>query len=173
MEPTAKRTLRQVEMITIITAAAERHNVPPAVALAFAWLESHFVPETEGDKGWHLRKGGELYQKHVLGSERFNLNPARLDAPQWHSYGLFQLLACYHCLPQEHPRELLDPRLNAERGVAEIARLLARTNGDARAARLAYVGCGTDGHKCAESVVADVVTKLHAAITRFEEPTYG
>lgn len=156
------------DIAELIRAAADVHHVPRQVALSFAWLESRFNPRCEGDLGWHARKQGALYQKHVWDAQRLKCNPARAIAPLWHSYGLFQLMACYFVEPLEHPRVLLNPKVNADRGCKYIASLLERARGDVRAARLAYVGCGFGGELCRESVVDEVTEKLHRAMTRFE-----
>jgi hypothetical protein len=154
-------------IVAIIRAAADRHGVPRQVALAFAWCESHLIASAEGDTSWHLRNDGALYRVKVLDNPRFRSNPARNIPHVWHSYGLYQLLACYHAQPDEDPRALLRPELNAERGVLEIGRLLHLARGDARAARLKYVGCGFSGSNCADAIATRYVDKLARAMERY------
>jgi hypothetical protein len=154
------------DIIAIILRAAEKHRVPADVALAFAWVESKFVSTAEGDLGWAARDGGKRYDRNVLKAHRLRHNPGRDDPECWHSYGLFQLLACYHVADNEHPSALLDPERNAEIGVKFIRALLNRTGGDAEAARLLYVGLPLHG----ESSAADrtkVLANLRAARERF------
>lgn len=155
------------EILAIIRAAADRHGVPRQVALAFAWCESRLNSRAKGDLQWSQRKMGTLYRKHVLDAPRFTANPAREHPETWHSYGLFQLLACYHVEPLEHPSVLFDPAINADRGCRQIAQLLKRTNGDVRGARLAYVGCGTSGELCSEHIVSETTDRLLRALERF------
>lgn len=157
------------EIREIIVRSADRHGIPRRAALAFAWIESRFDPDAEGDLEWHEKRDGRLYRTHVLRAARFAQNPARSDAKCWHSYGLFQLLACYHCEGHEHPSALLDPELNADRGCRMIARLLRRANGDIRSARLAYIGCGYEGELCSDKTVSAAVDALTAALLRFRD----
>jgi hypothetical protein len=154
-------------IVQLIREEAERQGVPAHVALAFADIESGLQPDAVGDLDWSTRRNGELYRKHVLRSERLQDNPARHDPSAWHSYGLFQLLAPYHVGPLEHPSVLLDPRTNAERGVRFLGQLLSRARGDVYAARLAYVGCGLDGSRCAAADVERIRARLHAALERW------
>jgi len=154
-------------MVRMIARIARDRGVPPHVALAFARVESNFNPRAEGDLDWGRRKGGELYRRLVLSRPEFSGNPARLDPDAWHSYGLFQLLAPYHVRPLEHPAELLRPELNAIRGVELIKRLLARTGGDPVAARLAYVGCGTDGSLCPAATAQRVRDRIVPELERW------
>lgn len=154
-------------MLSLIRRAADDAHVPRSIALAFAWLESTFDPAREGDLRWHEKREGELYRLHVLQGPRFARNPWRTQAALWHSYGLFQLLAPYHCDDDADPRSLLDPTTNARKGCALLRSLHLRSHGDVRAMRLAYVGCGLDGQRCAEAVTRDVLTRLDAALARF------
>ena len=157
-DPTIVRTIR---------AAADRHKVPRQVALAFAYCESRLNPAAEGDLEWHLKRGGSMYLSLVRDSPKFASNPAR-DVPEaWHSYGLFQLLAPYHAKPMEHPRVLLNPAVNADRGCAFIRQLLTKARGDVFRARLAYVGCGPTGSLCAELVVKQYNARLQDALNRY------
>lgn len=155
------------EIVQLIRAAADRRGVPRRVALAFAWVESRLNPDAEGDLDWHKRDGGELYVRHVLDSKRLEGNPCRNTPELWHSYGLFQLMACYHIAEAEHPKRLLNPTINADRGCEYIARLLKKTKGEVRAARLAYVGCGFDGRLCDERRVSKICDQLQVALNRY------
>lgn len=150
----------------LITRIARAQGVPVDVALAFAWLESRFDPRREGDRQWAFKRASK-YRELVLDAPKFAANPWRTDAGRWHSYGLYQLLAPYHTLADEDPRKLLDPQINAERGIAEIRRLYQRYH-DANAVRLAYVGCGPDGRGCPSDKVADVLGKLQRARALFQ-----
>jgi hypothetical protein len=161
------RTVDDPAIVAIIKAAAARHGVPRQYALAFAWIESKLNPAAEGDLKWHEKQGGQLYRRHVLENSRYSLNPARNTPQLWHSYGLYQLLACFFVGDNEHPRRLLNPIINADRGCKYIARLLKKTNDDVRAARLAYVGCGHDGRLCDERTVTRVVDALHVGLNRY------
>lgn len=138
-EPLPKVGARRAEMIALVRAEALRQGVDPVLALATAETESNFNPEVPGDVQWPYKRGGELYQKHVLENPAFDSNPARLEAKAWHSYGLFQLLAPYHLQPTEHPDVLWDPKLNAERGIAYL-KALWRKHKDVWKVRLAYAG---------------------------------
>lgn len=155
----ADRAQRQ-RMIALVRRVARELGVPAAVALAFAEVESGFNPAVQGDLNWPQKKP-ELYRKLVLDK---GLSYAA-DESLWHSYGLFQLLAPYHVLVGEHPHVLLDPEINARRAVVALKRLLQTTGGDPLAARLAYIGCGVDGARCADEV-------RDAAIARFQ-PIYA
>lgn len=84
----------------------------------------------------------EIYQKIVLDSEKFKNNAFRNDKNRWHSYGLFQLLAPYVSLANEDPRLLLDPTINATRGIQKLKNLLAKYNGDVYKARIDFAGAG-------------------------------
>jgi hypothetical protein len=154
-------------LVSLIRESADRHGVPRQVALAFAWCESRLRADCQGDLDWHERMGGDLYKRHVMGNARLKFNPWRQQPALWHSYGLFQLMACYFTAPAEDPRALLDPRINAERGCAEIRRLLVLTKDDVRAARLAYVGCGPSGSQCAAVVRDSYLVKLSSALQRY------
>lgn len=153
-------------MIALIVRAAEAARVPPDVALAFAWCESRFDPTAEGDLDWAERDNGKRYARYVLSQPRLKPNPARDDPKAWHSYGLFQLLACFHVGSTQHPRELLDPEVNAVTACRFIRGLLYRTGGDHEAARLLFVGLplSGDNHKTQR---AHVIANLRAAMTRF------
>lgn len=155
------------DIIAIILQAAEKHRVPADVALAFAWCESKFVPSAEGDLNWSTRDHGKRYERNVLKAVRLKSNPGRDDPECWHSYGLFQLLACYHVADLEHPSALLDPERNADIGVRFIGGLLKRTGGDAEAARLLYVGLPLHGESTATER-AKVLGNLRAALERFK-----
>lgn len=155
------------EVRTIIREAADRHAIRRRIALAFAWVESRHDPTLEGDIGWHLRKSGALYHRHVLGNADLACNPARDQPDQWHSYGLFQLLAPYHVRPLEHPRRLLDPHVNADRGCEAIAHLLLRTSGDVQRARFGYIGGGLDGERISAGHRILTSTRLSLALSRF------
>jgi hypothetical protein len=156
------------QIASIIRTAADEARLSRRVALAFAWCESKHNPRAAGDLKWAEREGGLLYTKHVLKQARLDHNPDRLRPEVWHSYGLFQLLACYHVGDTESPIRLYEPGLNAKRGCAAIARLLVRSKGDVRSARLAYVGCGYEGGRCSPEVVKDVSGHLLHALERFE-----
>lgn len=150
----------------LITEAADRHQIPRRVALAFAWLESRFRVNAVGDLDWATRDDGRRYRAHVLADPRLKSNPARDDPAAWCSYGLFQLLAAYHVEPHEHPRELLDPRRNADRGCAFIRRLLQRTKGDVQQARWVYLGLSVEDAKHAQAR-EEASKKLRAALRLF------
>jgi len=154
------------DVIAIILQAAEKHRVPADVALAFAWCESKFVATAEGDLNWAVRDGGKRYERNVLRQKRLTYNPARCEPEAWHSYGLFQLLACYHVGEREHPSALLDPERNAEIGCKFIRSLLNRTGGDPEAARLLFVGLPLEGAST-EGDRAKVLGNLRAARARF------
>lgn len=152
-------------MRDLIARVAREKGVPVNVALAFAWIESRLRPNAEGDRQWAFKRAAK-YRELVLDAPRFAQNPWRTDAARWHSYGLFGLLAAYHTLDNEDPRRLLDPQVNAERGIAEIARLL-RKHGTPSAARLAFVGCGPKGDGCEPEYTAKVLRNLEQALERF------
>lgn len=158
-----------LDIMRTIRLEADRHGVARPVALAFAWVESRFNPSLQGDLNWHLKDGGALYRRLVRDAPRFSMNPARTQPELWHSYGLFQLLAPYHLEPREHPHVLLDARVNARRGIATIAKLLSRTSGDPRRARMAYVGGGMDGQLLSVEQRQLVVARLDVALDRFRE----
>lgn len=151
----------------IISQAAERHDVPRQVAFAFAWVESRMQPDAEGDLKWHEKRDGTLYERHVRANPKFQFNPWRDTPERWHSYGLFQLLACYHTLAHEDPRALLVPSTNADRALREISRLLRVTRGDVQAARLAYTGAGYQGTNVTAAVKAQTLLNLENALRRF------
>lgn len=151
-------------MIALVRRVARDLGVPEAVALAFAELESGFNPAVQGDQQWP-EKRPELYRTLVLDTS----NPYRQDASLWHSYGLFQLLAPYHVQVGEHPHVLLDPELNARRAVAQIKRLLRQAAGDVAGARLAYIGCGVDGARCAAAVTEAALARFAPVYQRWAE----
>lgn len=153
---------RQKRNIEVIRREAERQGVPLKVALAFAWLESRLNDAAEGDALWAIKRP-EMYKKLVVENPAFVDNPWRDEAPRWHSYGLFQLLAPYHVQGREDPRSLLNPTTNAQRGVALIKRLLVKYNGDVNAARIAYTGAsGTTAE-----YKKDLLARLRDAQTKF------
>lgn len=162
-KPTSDRAQRQ-RMIALVRRVARELGVPAAVALAFADVESGFNPAVQGDLNWPEKKP-ELFQKLVVDKG----NPYAGDKSLWHSYGLFQLLAPYHVLAGEHPHVLLDPEVNARRGVMALARLLKTTGGDPIAARLAYIGCGVDGSRCAASVRDAAFARFRPVYARWAE----
>ncbi len=163
-KPAKPSSKERAEMQRLIRLEAERQGVPAHIALAFADAESGFNPKAEGDKDWHLRKGGELYRKNVLGSKALANNPWRNAPELWHSYGLFQLLAPYFSQPAEDPRALLDPKINITRGVGYIRRLLLKHGGDVDAVRLAYTGNPGD-----LTVRANILSTLHAALDTWSD----
>lgn len=120
-----------VRMRNLIRAEAIRQGVPVELALATARVESAFDPAREGDKNWHLNL--PRFAKNVPAK-----SPYRAYPELWHSYGLFQLLAPYNVSEHEDPRILLDPAINAQRGVAYLKRLYDRFNGDPTLIRLHY-----------------------------------
>lgn len=134
-------------------------GVEPAIALAFAELESGFDAHASGDLQWAEKRPAK-YRELVLDAAKFAHNPARGDPSAWHSYGLFGLLAPYHVRPNEHPHVLWDPEINAERGIQTIKRLLHRTNHDLAATRLSYVGCGSQGQRCADEYATKVLERF-------------
>lgn len=156
-------------IIQTIRIEADRAGVPRQIALAFAWVESKFEPTLQGDLKWHEKQQGALYKRFVLGNMQLVANPARDIPAVWHSYGLYQLLAPFHVLPSEHPRALLDPRVNAERGIAYIAKLLAKAHNNVHSARFAYVGGGYDGRLLGEEQRKLVTTRIDLAMTRFQD----
>lgn len=153
-------------MIALIRRIATELGIAPAVALAFAEVESNFNPAARGDMQWAERKP-ELYRKLVV--EKLATNPYRHDPSVWHSYGLYQLLAPYHVQLSEHPHILLDPEVNARRGIAYLARLQRQTGGDVAAMRLAYIGCGADGKRCSEAVTTAALERFAPIYQRWSE----
>jgi hypothetical protein len=144
-------------MVDIIRREARAQGVPEAVALAMAWVESKLDPNEEGDLYWHeneTRFDNVVPQGH----------PWRWKRDAWHSYGLFQLLAPYHVKSNEAPAVLLDPIVNAHRGIKQIAKLWRRHDGDLDAMRLAYVGRPTNR---IDGPAMKVLNKWHAALARF------
>jgi hypothetical protein len=134
----------------LIAEEARAQGVQPLVALAFADAESTLDPSAQGDKDWAFRSGGALYRKNVLENPHLARNPYRNDPTLWRSYGLFQLLAPYHVLETEHPAVLLDPRVNARRGVKAVRNALIRSGGELYRARRTYAGCGP-GSSCEQN----------------------
>lgn len=143
-------------VIAIINAAAAKHGVPARIALAWAQVESGLNPAAEGDRQWHTYDGGKRYERLVRDAPKFARNPFRHEPSRWHSYGLFQLLAPYHTGPTEDPKLLLDPRVNADRGVRRIAELLQQTGGDWQRARLLYTGAAKSSDAKQAAVVAAI-----------------
>lgn len=129
----AVRAAERAAMRVLVQKEADRQGVPRDLALATVAIESDFDPRAEGDLRWHERT--DRYDRVVPTS-----HPLRGQPWLWHSYGLFQLLAPYHVLGDEDPRELLDARLNAQRGIATLKRLLSQHNADYDRVRLAYTG---------------------------------
>ena len=154
-----KLSYSQQEMKALITKIAKQLGVPVNVALAFAWLESRFNPNAEGDLQWAV-KSPEIYQEIVLNSEKFKNNPWRNDKLRWHSYGLFQLLAPYIIQANEDPKILLDPTINATRGIQKLKNLLTKHNGDAYKARIDFAGAGN----LADSYKNMLTSKLNEAL---------
>jgi hypothetical protein len=131
-------TNQQARMAELIRAEARRQGVDENVALAFAEVESGLDPNAVGDENWaskHDRLYRELVKEGPLAS-----NPYANDRKLWRSYGLFQLLAPYHVQGAEDPRILLNPTVNARRGIGHIRRLGVRTQQDWNKARLLYTG---------------------------------
>jgi soluble lytic murein transglycosylase-like protein len=156
------KSAQRLAMEAVISAAADKHKIPRAVALAFAQVESAFNPNAEGDLHWHEIDNGSRYRALVLQNAKLAHNPARLEPQAWHSYGLFQLLAPYHVLPTEHPRALLDPLVNADRGCAVIARYLKQTGGDIAAARLLFTGASKASAEKKAQIVASIDRALES-----------
>jgi hypothetical protein len=152
------------EIRSLIEREAYAQGVPPSVAMAFAELESGFNPRAFGDRDWPARHQKQWREVQV----RLRDNPAINDPTAWGSYGLFGLLAAHHVGSHEHPHALWDPRVNTARGVGAIKRAMQRANGDIRAARLLYVGCGLDGSFCSESYAARVVARIQDAARRWQ-----
>jgi soluble lytic murein transglycosylase-like protein len=150
-------------MRAVITAAARRHGVPDQIALAFAWLESRFNPNAEGDLKWAEWDQGARYKRYVLDNPKLATNPARDDPSAWHSYGLFQLLAPHFVQPNEHPRALLNPTVNADRGCRYLATALRKSGGDPVVARLYYAGAA----KLAEDKQRPVIAAITRALRLF------
>lgn len=115
----------------IVRAEAMRQGVPVEIAMATARIESNFDQTREGDLNWHLNRA--RFERFVPETSPFRGTPEL-----WHSYGLFQLLAPYHVKGDEDPRILLDPQINAQRGVATLRRLLLVHHGDPGLVRLHY-----------------------------------
>lgn len=153
------------EVVALVERVAHSYGVDPRVALAFAWLESGLKPNAIGDREWSTRNAGANYRKHVLNNPDLANNPARNDPSAWTAYGLFQLLSPYYVQPNQHPRELLDPELNARKGVAKIRALLRRYNGDLLTVRRAYVGCPPE--RCGPTTLARVDTRWAKAAERY------
>lgn len=146
----------RARMEALIRRVARAQGVPEPVALATAWIESRMDPNAEGDLQWHTN------------DKRFEAvvprdSPHRWQRSLWHSYGLFQLLAPYHVRGAETPLVLLDPEINAQRGVAFLARLMRRHAGDLDAVRLAYTGQLGSGSVNAQRTLQ----KWHAALARY------
>lgn len=155
------------EIRALIEREAAAQGVPPAIVLTFAELESGFNPRAFGDRDWPARHPRQWREVQA----RLRDNPAISDPTVWGSYGLFGLLAAYHAGPQEHPHALWDPTVNTQRGVAAIKRALLRANGDIRAARLLYVGCGLNGSLCSAKYAAGVTARLQIVAQRWRTPS--
>lgn len=151
----------QKSMAALIAKIARAQGVPVQVALAFAWLESRLRVAAQGDKEWATSRP-DKYKSAVL--DRQPPSPWAKDAALWHSYGLFQLLAPYFVKPSEHPHLLLNPQINAERGIAFIKAKLAQSGGDVEAARLAYAGATN----ASAATKAKILTRLRTALAMFE-----
>lgn len=146
------------EMKALISRLAVQAGVPVPVALATAWLESRFNPNAEGDLLWHTRDA--KFEAAVPKN-----HPFRSDRALWHSYGLFQLLAPYHVKMNENPLVLLDPEINAQRGIAFLARLMRKHAGNVDAVRLAYTG---QLHAAADSKnQLETLERWHSALAKF------
>lgn len=135
----------------IITKIAQKYGVPPIVALKYAWLESKFNPNAEGDKEWNK---GPMFEKVVTKNKKFAKNPYRNDPSVWHSYGLFQLLAPYFVKGEESPRVLFDPQINTERAMIKIATALKMAGGDDRKARIIYAGASKSSSAVKDKILA-------------------
>jgi hypothetical protein len=163
----AQRSTPSPEIRALIEREANAQGVPPSVALAFAELESGFNPRAFGDRDWASRHPTQWREVQA----RLPDNSAISDGTIWGSYGLFGLLAAYHVGAREHPQALWDPTLNAQRGVSAIKHALRRAQGDVRAARLLYVGCGLDGSLCSASYADRVAARLQSAAQRWRAPS--
>lgn len=151
-------------MVALVRRVARELGVAPAAALAFAEVESNFNAGAQGDLEWPTKRP-DMFRKLVTERD----NPYRGDPSLWHSYGLFGLLAAYHVQPGEHPHVLLDPEINARRGIAYLKRLLKTTAGDVAAARLAYIGCGVDGRACSSEVTEAALERFAPVYQRWSE----
>lgn len=160
----SKPSAQRQRMVALVRRVARELGAPAAAALAFAEVESGFNPGAQGDLQWP-EKRPDMFRKLVTERD----NPYRHDTSLWHSYGLFGLLAPYHLLANEHPHVLLDPEVNARRGVAYLKRLLRQTNGDVAAARLAYIGCGVDGRACSSEVTEAALERFAPVYQRWSE----
>ena len=153
------------EVRAIIEREAWRRRVHPRAALLFAELESGFNPHAYGASDWASTHPDEW---HAL-RRRMPCNLAIDDPTAWGRYGLFGLLAAYHVYPDEHPRVLSDPAVNAARGIPLLKRTLDSAGGDVRSARRFYVGCGLDGSLCSAERLAELDARLTAAARRWLE----
>jgi Transglycosylase SLT domain len=142
--PSAPRRLGHEGVLALITREATAVGLDPRVAVAFAERESGLNPQAMGDAGWAMKNQGDNYQRCVLANPRLDTNPWRNVPNLWRSYGLFQLLAPFHVQAHEHPHVLLDPQLNAQRGVRAVRSVLEKSGGNLYEARRRYVGCGPD-----------------------------
>lgn len=143
-----------VAIRAMIRAEATKQGVPPEIALATARVESGFDPTREGDLQWHTKTA--RFDRVVS-----DQSPWKRQPELWHSYGLFQLLAPYHVEPNEDPRVLLDPRVNTERGVRTLKRLLLVHHGDTDRMRLYYTGA----HASDAATQARVLAKWNKALS--------
>lgn len=155
-------------MIRLIRAEADRQGVPAPIALAVAEVESNFNPSAQGDLAW-ADKRPALYERLVRDNPKLAQNPARLEPKAWHSYGLFQLLAPHFVRAAEHPQVLLDPQVNAQRGVAFIKQLLKTHDDDIAKMRLAYAGA----LKANAAEQARVLGRFTAAYERWRDAHAG
>lgn len=163
-KPQKKGPVDREAMIRLIREEAARQGVPAPIALAVAEVESEFDPTAAGDRAW-ADKRPELYQRLVVNNPKLAQNPARLDRKAWHSYGLFQLLAPHFVRGAEHPNVLLDPKVNAQRGIAFIKNLLKRHGDDVSKMRLAYAGATNASAAEQERVLG----RFTAAYTRWRD----
>jgi len=165
--PTGTPSARE-PMIKLIRAEADRQGVPAPIALAVAEVESNFNPSAHGDAAW-AEKRPQLYERLVRDNPLLAHNPARLDPKAWHSYGLFQLLAPHFVRGSEHPSLLLDPQVNAQRGVAFIKSLLKKHDDDLAQMRLAYAGAS----KASAAEQERVLGRFQLAYQRWRDADAG
>lgn len=136
--PAVRPSTLTPDLRAILDRAAQLAGVDARILYALAEVESGFNPLAEGDRDWPNRS--DHYKRFVLENKSLSTNPARNDPSAWHSYGLFQLLAPYHVTAKQHPKELLDPKLNAAKAALFVRRILGQTNGDLWAMRKRYIG---------------------------------
>jgi hypothetical protein len=140
--PSTPRWLGHKGVLALITREAAAVGLSPRVAVAFAERESGLDPHAVGDAGWATKNQGDNYRRYVLANPRLDANPWRNTPSLWRSYGLFQSLAPFYVQEHEHPHVLLDPQLNAQRGVRAVRSALEKSGGNIYEARRRYVGCG-------------------------------